>query len=111
MFKNFNFAKISTRLAVAAVPFAFVYCSNNKLTSKQILYLTTEHHHNQDLSNTEKDFIKRMTIPVQVYLDIKNRLHKESKNCLKNIIQSKHQCSKDDAEEIASFVIKIRKSN
>lgn len=66
---------------------------------------------NEDLSNTEKDFIKRMTIPVQVYLDIKNRLHKESKNCLKNIIQSKHQCSKDDAEEIASFVIKIRKSN
>lgn len=54
MFKNFNFAKISTRLTVAAIPFAFVYCSNNKLTSKQILYLTTEHHHNQDLSNTER---------------------------------------------------------
>jgi hypothetical protein len=65
---------------------------------------------NEDLSNTEKDFIKRMSIPVQVYLEIKNKLHCESKASLKNIIsQSKHVFNKDEADEIASFIVKIKK--
>lgn len=66
---------------------------------------------NDDISNTEKDFIKRKNIPLNIYFEIKNKITTDSKKYIKSIIQGKIECSKEEAEEIENFIVKVKKDS
>lgn len=64
----------------------------------------------EDISNTEKDFIRKKEIPYQLYCEIKNKILKESKKCIKSILLSTNRYNLNDIEEIADFVVNIKKN-
>jgi len=65
---------------------------------------------NEDLSNTERDFVKKKNIPLPLYQDIKTQISKEARSSVKVNIMSKLDCSKEEAEEIANFVVKLKRA-
>lgn len=67
---------------------------------------------NDDLSNFEKDFIKRKNIPIPVYNEIKNKISKDSINCIKAILSENiNDLEREDVDEIVDFVVQIKKYN
>lgn len=62
-----------------------------------------------DLTIIEKDFIKKMNITKELYLDIKTKIPKESKNSLKTSIIQNFNSSKDEIDQVYDFIIKIKK--
>ena len=63
-----------------------------------------------DLNIQEKDFIKSKNIPINLYQEIKQKIGRESKNCIKSLILSKIDFSKEEADDFAEFVVKIKKN-
>ena len=62
-----------------------------------------------DLTIIEKDFIKKMNISKELYLDIKTKIPKESKNSLKTSIIQNFNTSKDEIDQVYDFILKIKK--
>lgn len=62
-----------------------------------------------EISITEKDFIKRKNISQELFNEIKQRLSKESRNSIKSTIIGKFSCTKEDIDQIADFIVKLKK--
>jgi hypothetical protein len=62
-----------------------------------------------ELSIIEKDFIKKLNITKDLYLDIKSKIPKESKNSLKTSIIQNFNTSKEEIDQVYDFIVKIKK--
>lgn len=64
----------------------------------------------EEHTQLEKEFIKKKNINTAMYNEIKLRiLSKESRNSIKSILTPKYSCTKDDVDQIADYVIKLKK--
>lgn len=75
-----------------------LFLKNSKLENKH-LELKSE-----DLSYSEKEFIRKNCYAMDLYIEIKLRLLKESKNSIKNSINEKFNCSKEDIDKISDYI-------
>lgn len=62
-----------------------------------------------EITATEKEFIKRKNISQEMFNEIKQRIVKESRNSIKSTIVGKYNCSKEDIDQIADFIVKLKK--
>lgn len=65
-----------------------------------------------ELSQAEKDFVRKKNIPNNLYSEIKHRLltTKDSKNSIKTSIIQKFNCSREDIDIVADFIVKLKKN-
>lgn len=62
-----------------------------------------------ELQVNEKEFIKKKNFQEELYIEIKQRINKESKNTIKTALSQKYSISKDDIDQIAEFLVKLKK--
>lgn len=65
---------------------------------------------NEEHTQSEKEYIKRNNINAALYNEIKVRLSgKDSRNSIKSTLTPKYNCTKEEVDQIADYVVKLKK--
>jgi len=62
-----------------------------------------------ELQSNEKEFLKKRNLSDEIYIEVKQRISKESRNTIKTALSQKYSISKDSIDQIADFIVKLKK--